>query len=415
MGLLDFNLDDQGQMGLLGLASGLLSAGAPSRTRVSTGQALTSGLLNMAKMRQSAQDQSMDNQLSSFKLQDIQNKYKAQEAMKLDAIRKQKFLQENPHDYIGMIKEGFDPEWVKKLSEANNFGRSKVSRIESIEQNGNKVKQQFNEYGDIVGDAMPEYIEPKQIDLGDKVLFETPKSGVSLSKGYSPSDKVHMRGQDVSSATTMRGQDINNALGWANNKQRDIHHSDRMSERGMTGNDGGQRAGVKMSATMEKKLIESDDAINSSNSGIDLINQALSLNNKAYDGYGALPRAVFSSNIRSFSGQKPSEKADATIALDNIIRNQVVTSLKSSFGGNPTEGERKFLVDIQASADKTPAQRKEILERGLNLLTEKMNSAKNRASAIRSGKYKTSEFEVENKNRSHPDDISAILKKLEGK
>ena len=142
------------------------------------------------------------------------------------------------------------------------------------------------------------------------------------------------------------------------------------------------KKGEGISATLQKELVEVDDlAQNSSNVG-DALRRALSINDKAYSGYQATARAKVRSNL---PGQDAS--ADATIELENLIAGQGLESLRAIFGGNPTEGERKILLDLQASTDKTPAQRKAIIERAIQAADKRQQFAKNRAEAIRSGTY----------------------------
>ena len=139
-----------------------------------------------------------------------------------------------------------------------------------------------------------------------------------------------------------------------------------------------------MSATLQKELLESDDTVTSSKSVIGLLNQALTLNDTAYSGYGAKGRAVVRSNL---PGESP--EANATIDLDNIMTSQALESLKAIFGGMPTEGERKILLDMQASADKTPTQRKSIIDRAVKAAENRASFATQKAKSIRGGTYLT--------------------------
>lgn len=143
---------------------------------------------------------------------------------------------------------------------------------------------------------------------------------------------------------------------------------------------------IKLSSTAEKELFEADDVIGASKTTIDLLNQALELNQKSYSGYFAKPRATLASNVL------PAGKAvdaDNTILLDNIMTTQALESLKMIFGGMPTEGERKILLEIQASADKTPPQREAIIKKATDAAQKRLISATNKANSLRSGTYNT--------------------------
>ncbi len=138
-----------------------------------------------------------------------------------------------------------------------------------------------------------------------------------------------------------------------------------------------------MSATLQKELIEADDTVQAAGGVVRALESALKQNDQAYSGYFAKGRAVLASNIPGF----PDEGADATIDIDNLMTGQGLESLKSIFGAAPTEGERKILMDMQASVDKTPAQRKAIMERAIAAARRRAMFAGNKAKAIREGTY----------------------------
>lgn len=144
------------------------------------------------------------------------------------------------------------------------------------------------------------------------------------------------------------------------------------------------RAGKGLSATEQKELFEADDMAQASANAVGMLEQALDLNKKAYSGIGAKPKAIALSNI---PGMKTPEAADATIALDNLMAGQALESLKSTFGAAPTEGERKILMDLQASADKTPKQREDIIRRGIEAAKRRQSFNESKAQALREGTY----------------------------
>jgi hypothetical protein len=137
-----------------------------------------------------------------------------------------------------------------------------------------------------------------------------------------------------------------------------------------------------LSAAAQKELFEAEDTIQSSKNAAGILAEALKLNDKAYSGYGAKARAVLRSNL---PGETP--EADATVNLDNMMTGQALESLKAIFGGMPTEGERKILLDMQASADKTPSQRKEIINRAIQMANTRQKYNENKAKALRDGTY----------------------------
>jgi len=139
---------------------------------------------------------------------------------------------------------------------------------------------------------------------------------------------------------------------------------------------------AQLSPTAQKELFDADDIAQSAKNVQGILTSALSLNDKTYSGYGAKARAVARSNLPGTS-----EEADNTIQLDNMMTGQALESLKATFGGMPTEGERKILLDMQASADKTPAQRKDIITRAIAAAKKREKFASDRAKALRAGTY----------------------------
>jgi hypothetical protein len=158
-----------------------------------------------------------------------------------------------------------------------------------------------------------------------------------------------------------------------------------------------------MSATMQKELFEADDTVQSSKNVIGLLKNAQDLNDKAYSGFGAKTRA-------SIRGQLPGDtsSADSTIDLDNIMTGQALESLKAVFGGMPTEGERKILMDMQASADKTPTQRKAIMDRAIKAAENRQKFNEQKAKSLRDGSYTTT---GPADTAAEPSDIDALLRK----
>lgn len=149
------------------------------------------------------------------------------------------------------------------------------------------------------------------------------------------------------------------------------------------------RAGA-MSPTLQKELIEADDTFQASNNVVTLLENAKKLNNKAYSGIAAGERAWLSSQLPDvvadvFPGE--SDSADATINLDNMMTGQALESLKSTFGAAPTEGERKILMEMQASVGKTPSQRRAIMDRAIAAAKRRSQYSAQKARSIRDGTY----------------------------
>jgi hypothetical protein len=104
--------------------------------------------------------------------------------------------------------------------------------------------------------------------------------------------------------------------------------------------------------------------------------------------------------------------------------------MKSIFGAAPTEGERKILLDMQASVDKTPKQREAIMDRAIAAAQRREQYAKSKAVSIRDGSYltqgaqpvsdapaATQDAQAMEWARSNPNDprSKAIMQRLGGK
>ena len=267
-------------------------------------------------------------------------------------------------DYTALLRQGVPAEMVKNLAESANYGRQKVARTADIEgPNGAKMIQGFDDYGMPVGQGASGYVAPQLINQGDRQTFAKPMAGASYGVNMSASERD------------------SSARGWAG-----VQNSRERLAFDQSGGVAGVRPARQgpMSVILQKELIESDDVIQSSNAVVNILGEAKKLNSKAYSGYGAKARAVLASNLPGNN-----QGADATIDLDNMMTGQGLESLKSIFGAAPTEGERKILMDMQASADKTPAQREAIMDRAIGAAKRRGSFADNKAKAIRDGTYLT--------------------------
>lgn len=146
-----------------------------------------------------------------------------------------------------------------------------------------------------------------------------------------------------------------------------------------------QGAKGPMSVTLQKELIESDDSVQAAGNVVKALETAKTQNAKAYSGYFAKARAQLASNVIPGS----TESADASIDIDNLMTGGALEQLKTVFGAMPTEGERKVLMEMQASLDKTPKQREAIMDRAIALAKKRASYASAKAKSIRDGSYLT--------------------------
>lgn len=225
----------------------------------------------------------------------------------------------------------------------------------------------------------PKWVESNMYTSGDFIK----KAEAELNRGVTMRGQdITMRGQDLSRDTAIRGQDISAAT--ARRGQDITLRGQNLTDARAVASQNKPAAKTPLSATAQKELFEADEMVQASRNALGMLREAKRLNQTAYSGIGAKPRAVIASNLGMGAGG-----ADDTINLDNLMTGQALESLKATFGGMPTEGERKILLDIQASADKTPAQRKSILERAEQAAQRRIKFNEKKANALRSGTYFT--------------------------
>jgi len=147
-----------------------------------------------------------------------------------------------------------------------------------------------------------------------------------------------------------------------------------------------------LTATDKKAILEADDAVMVNQTVIDQLESVInpgadgkSINDTA--GYG------WNADIQSWLARNDGKnvfddrQGQATTELKNIVLGQALSSLKSTFGAAPTEGERKILIDLQASVDKTPKERGAIIKRAIDLAKMRLKFNEERAKGLRGQTY----------------------------
>lgn len=138
----------------------------------------------------------------------------------------------------------------------------------------------------------------------------------------------------------------------------------------------------KLSATEQKQIFDVEEVITSGKGAISAMQQALALNDQAYEGSLSGARKMLG---QAFASDDPTYVA--TESLDNLITRGALESLRATFGGNPTEGERRILLELQASSDKPRAVRQEIYQRALQSAQARIDRESKRLLGLRSGEY----------------------------
>jgi hypothetical protein len=144
--------------------------------------------------------------------------------------------------------------------------------------------------------------------------------------------------------------------------------------------------GVRLSPTAQKEVFEADDSVQAAQSAIQALTQAKGLNDKAMGFMGAGAAAKVGTLLPE--SMRPAT-VDATNELDNLVTNSAVPQLKMIFGGNPTEGERKILMDIAGSSSASPSVRRGIFDRAIAAAEKRAQFNAQKAQQLRGGTYFT--------------------------
>ncbi len=145
-----------------------------------------------------------------------------------------------------------------------------------------------------------------------------------------------------------------------------------------------------LTATDKKAILDADEAVMTNKAVIDQLEQAKKLSTEAYAGIGAAARTYVGNNLPDWlvpdviASPGRSEKS---ANYENIVLGQALQQLKGIFGSAPTEGERKILLDLQASVSQPDVVRQEILGRATALAQNRLKFNEQRAQELRGGTY----------------------------
>lgn len=140
----------------------------------------------------------------------------------------------------------------------------------------------------------------------------------------------------------------------------------------------------KLEANERTKLFELQEQIDADVGVGNSLKRLNELSDQSYSGLGASFRGTAASRL---PGGASNQRANATVLSENITIELALKQLKSTFGAAPTEGERKILMDLQASVDKSPVQKKQIIAAAMRAVAERVRYRKKQQEAIRTGSY----------------------------
>lgn len=145
-----------------------------------------------------------------------------------------------------------------------------------------------------------------------------------------------------------------------------------------------------LTAVDKKAILEADEMVAVNTAAIDALKQAKDLSDKANAGWFSGTRASVGANLPDWvvpDGISSPESSDATINFDNAVVGQALTQLKAIFGGAPTEGERKILLDLQGSSNLPAETRKSILDRAIVAAERRLQFNQERSDSLRGGTF----------------------------
>lgn len=146
----------------------------------------------------------------------------------------------------------------------------------------------------------------------------------------------------------------------------------------------GEGKGLNLSATETKELFEAEDVINSGKTVMLNLSEAKKLSPKAYEGFGAGARRTVARNIPGVGG---SEGVVATTDLDALVGQNALDQLKAIFGGAPTEGERRILLDMQGSLSMSDPERQSLYDRAIKAAARRVKMNEDKMKRLKSGAY----------------------------
>jgi hypothetical protein len=134
-----------------------------------------------------------------------------------------------------------------------------------------------------------------------------------------------------------------------------------------------------MSAGDKKAIDTADNTVLAAQASINILEQAKKVSEDAYSNPWASRLSAATGNL--------TDAGKATAELDNLVTTNALTNLKGIFGGNPTEGERKILLDVAGSSGLPHDLRVKIYQRAIDAANARMQQSQERATQIREGVY----------------------------
>jgi len=147
----------------------------------------------------------------------------------------------------------------------------------------------------------------------------------------------------------------------------------------------------KLTSTDMAEMYAAGDIIGQSRSALSALQKANNILNrqggdKPFSGFGA--GSLSSANDIPLVGAFIDDKRSAATAeYDTLIKENALSSMKAIFGGNPTEGERQILLDLQAISSYKPDKQQAIINNAIEAANRRIKFNQEKIRGIKTGDF----------------------------
>jgi hypothetical protein len=237
--------------------------------------------------------------------------------------------------------------------------------------------------GAIVQDGKVVYQAPAA-DAGNKIDEQVKqRAAIAEQKGMDPNDEVTRKwvltGQmDIKPAPGEKIEDLIVARE-AQAKRMGLDPADERTRSFiLTGKMPGEDK-MPITPTDKKAIIEADEHVLAHEQTIKNLADLKELSKKAWGFVGSAPASRVLAPV--------SQGAQDTAELNTTATTNALNQLKAVFGGAPTEGERKILLDIQGSSAMPDPLRQKVYDRAIAAVEKRLELAKRQSEGLRDRTY----------------------------
>ena len=142
--------------------------------------------------------------------------------------------------------------------------------------------------------------------------------------------------------------------------------------------------GKKLTPAEVKLKTDTEDLLAAANQSLKDIQQAYKLNPNTFD--SSLLDTAQRKLLENTASNDP--KVVATRTLENLLSKDAIGKLRASFGGNPTEGERAILLQLEGINSKSKEERAAIMRNAYEALKASIARHQKRLNEINAGLYR---------------------------